>query len=172
MEFPKRFHVKIASKQDFDYVLALLHKEGYRWFHGNFLDSPGVAARTWNNMSDMSSFYISGAINSREEKVVIVSNFPRDPSVDITNLIFKPVSPEQVLVIFLKHHRKFTSFKAYLKNCRSIYYQTGANFPLKHVFDDTDPRAFNYLKESFLELLHKFNLQDCHIDLVTILKMR
>jgi hypothetical protein len=172
MDLPKRFHVKIASKQDFNSTLAFLHKKGYRWFHGDFLDSSEVFTRYWGNMHDISSFYISGATTSRAEGLVIPSRSPQINSVDITDLVLKPVSPEQALVMFLKHHRKFTAFKTYLKNHTTLYHHTSANFPLEHVFDDPDPRAFSYLKESFQGLLYKFNLQDSHIDLVTLVKMR
>jgi len=71
MDLPKRFHIKTASRQDFDSALAFLHKKGYKWFHGDFLDSPEVSTRYWGHMHDIPSPYICGVTTYRAEGLVI-----------------------------------------------------------------------------------------------------
>jgi hypothetical protein len=169
MDLPKRFHIKIASKQAFDSALAFLHKKGFRWFHGSSLDSPAIANRVWNNIPSTHQFYISGTTTSTQERVVIVARFPRSDSVDLTDLVLKPISPEQVLVMFLKHHRKFTTYKKFLKIAMGTIIATGTSFQLRHTIRIS---TLDHLQEPFQQLLDKFDLQNSRVNLQTILKMR
>jgi len=165
MEFPEHFHVTIKTEEQLKIALNFFHKQG--------LENPKRVKQAWCYFFPLHYplIYVTDSYSSL--KGVNMSCAIRIDSVDVTHIVLPShMTPEQVLVMFLKHHRKFTAFKTYLKNCTTIYHQTSANFPLKHIFDDTDPRAFRYLKEPFQELLCRFNLQDSHIDLVTITKMR
>ena len=173
MESPEHFHVIIKTEEQLKVALNFFHKQGYTWFDGLSLESSKRSKQAWGYFCHV-QYPLAYLANSSLASKGINMNFTiKVDSIDITHMVLPPLmTPEQILVMFLKHHRKFTAFKTYLKNCTTIYHQTSANFPLKHVFDDTDPRAFNYLKEPFQELLCKFNLQDSHIDLVTLTKMR
>ena len=172
MDLPKRFHIKIASRQALDSALAFLHKKGFWWFHGPSLDSPAIANRIWNNIQPYVSettTYISGTTTSTQERVVVVARYPRSDSVDITNLVFKPISPEQVLVMFLKHHRKFTAYKKFLDNAIGPYSSAGSSIQLRQAIYIS---TLDHLQEPFQQLLYKFNLQNTSVNLQTILKVR
>ena len=84
----------------------------------------------------------------------------------------KPVSPEQVLVMFLKHHRKFTSYKDCLNNLGiGASPTTGTSYPLCEATRICHG-SLHHIYDNFQELLQKFNLQNSRVNLQTILKMR
>jgi hypothetical protein len=173
MEFPEHFHVTIKTEEQLKIALAFFHKQGYTWFDGLSLEGSKRSKQAWRYFCHVQYPLVYLVNSSLPLKGINMHFMVKVNSVDITHIVLPPLmTPEQVLVMFLKHHRKFTAFKTYLKNHTTLHHHTSANFPLEHVFDDPDPRAFNYLKESFQGLLYKFNLQDSHIDLVTLVKMR
>ena len=88
-----------------------------------------------------------------------------------SHIDFKPASPEQVLVIFLKHHRKFTSYKKFVNSAIGSSSSAGTTFPLYSAISVGGP-YWQPLNEPFQQLLNKFNLQNASVNLQTILKMR